>query len=524
MRFLHQLKTFKYGVAELCCMSSEIISGLHRLERAVLPLLQKHSSVEALVSSSGMRDVEVLRGLQWLKGKGLAEVREDLAEVVELDSNGKVYREKGLPEKRFLQIVGSGRAGLSKLLASGLSREEVNVSIGLLKRNGWINVGNDKELFFEITEKGREKLKTGFDEQLLLQKLDAPTSLSELDEKGKKAVKNLGERKDVLKIGVRKTISARLTEKGRKVAASPELKEKVVDRLTPEMIKSGSWKNEKLRSYDIKTPVPKVYFGKKQPYRRFLEDVREKFIALGFREMTGPIVESEFWNMDALFMPQFHSARDIHDAYYVKEPKYATDLPKDIVEKVAKAHEKGILGSKGWRYKFDYKKTARLILRSHDTSISPRILSSKELQIPGKYFQIVRCFRYDVVDATHNADFDQIGGFVVDEGLNLRHLFGLLRLFAKEFCGTDEIKVVPSYFPFTEPSAALYAKHPSMGWIELAGAGIFRPEMDKPLGVDKPVIAWGIGLGRVAMFKLGLNDIRQLYSHDLEFLRNARVI
>ncbi len=471
-----------------------------------------------------MKEVEVLRGLQWLGGKGFVKVKESVQEIVELDGNGIVYRQKGLPEKRFLHLVGGGKVSLSQLIKSGLTEEEVNVSIGLLKRNGWISIGKEKKLFFEITEKGKEKLGKGFDEQLLLQKLDRPRSLGELDEKEKKAVKALSERKAVLKSGVKKEVTAFLTDSGKVIAASPEIKEKVVDRLTPEMIKSGSWKSEKLRSYDMAAPVPKSYFGKKQPYRRFLEEVRGKFVALGFKEMTGPLVESEFWNMDALFMPQFHSARDIHDAYYIKGPKYATDLPKPLVEKVGKAHENGIQGSRGWRYKFDYKKTARLILRSHDTSISPRTLSSKELQIPGKYFQIVRCFRYDVVDATHNADFDQIGGFVVDEKLNLRHLFGLLRLFAKEFCGTDEIKVVPSYFPFTEPSAALYAKHPNLGWIELAGAGIFRPEMTVPLGVDKPVIAWGIGLGRVAMFKLGLKDIRQLFSHDLEFLRNAKVV
>ena len=116
------------------------------------------------------------------------------------------------------------------------------------------------------------------------------------------------------------------------------------------------------------------------------------------------------------FMPQFHSARDIHDAYYVKEPKYADDLPDDLVNAVKEAHEKGIPGSKGWNYEFDLKKTSRLILRSHDTAISPRTLSSEDLQVPGKYFQISRCFRYDVIDATHNADFDQIGGVCGGEG------------------------------------------------------------------------------------------------------------
>ena len=116
-------------------------------------------------------------------------------------------------------------------------------------------------------------------------------------------------------------------------------------------------------------------------------------------------------------------------------------------------------------------------------------------------------------------------GIVVEEGINLRHLIGLLKLFAKEFCNTDKVKVVPSYFPFTEPSAALYAKHPSLGWIELGGAGIFRPEMVKPLvGRHAPVIAWGIGIDRIAMFRLGLDDIRELFSHDLGFLRTARVV
>ncbi len=504
----------------------DVIASLHRLERLVLPLLQKHSSADGLVKGSGMKEVEVLRGLQWLSGRGLVNVKESLQEVVELDSNGIVYRRKGLPEKRFLQLAGSGKVSLSQLIKSGLTEEEVNVSIGLLKRNGWISIVKEKELVFEITGQGKEKLGKGFDEQLLLQKLDRPRIISELEEKEKKAVKALSERKDVLKCGVKKSVAAFLTDKGKVIAASPELKDNVVDRLTPEMIKSGSWKSEKLRSYDMAAPVPRSYFGKKQPYRRFLEEVREKFVALGFKEMTGPLVESEFWNMDALFMPQFHSARDIHDAYYIKEPKYAADLPKELVRKVKAAHENGFgTGSKGWRYEFSDKKTSRLILRSHDTSISPRTLASKSLEVPGKYFQLVRCFRYDVIDATHLADFNQIGGFVIEEKIHLSQLFGLLRMFAKEFCNTDQVKVVPSYFPFTEPSAALYAKHPHLGWIELGGAGIFRPEMVKPLvGRVVPVIAWGIGIDRIAMFKLGINDIRELFSHDLEFLRNAKVI
>ncbi|MBI4440520.1 phenylalanine--tRNA ligase subunit alpha, partial [Candidatus Woesearchaeota archaeon] len=217
-------------------------------------------------------------------------------------------------------------------------------------------------------------------------------------------------------------------------------------------------------------------------------------------------------------------ARDIHDAYYIKEPKYGK-LDEKLVQGVKRAHENGFgTGSRGWHYDFDEKRTHRHLLRTQTTACSARMLASKELQIPGKYFAIARCFRYDVIDATHLADFNQTEGFVIEEGLNFRHLIGLLKMFAEEFCQTDRIKITPAYFPFTEPSAELHAKHPELGWIELGGSGIFRPEMLKPLGIDKPVIAWGIGIDRLAMFNLGLNDIRDLFSHDLKFLRNAKVV
>ncbi|MBU1704051.1 MAG: phenylalanine--tRNA ligase subunit alpha, partial [Nanoarchaeota archaeon] len=255
------------------------------------------------------------------------------------------------------------------------------------------------------------------------------------------------------------------------------------------------------------------------------DQVRQKFIGLGFCEMTGPIVESEFWNMDALFMPQFHSARDIHDAYYVKEPASMKLDPK-LVKNIKESHEKGFgTGSKGWEYDFDVKRTHNTLLRTQGTACSARMLASPELKIPGKYFGITRCFRYDVIDATHNCDFYQTEGIVIEEGLDFGHLKGLLKMFAEEFAETDQIRIRPAYFPFTEPSAELFAKHPDLGWIELGGAGIFRPELVKPLtGKDVSVLAWGLGIDRLGMFKLGIKDIRQLFSHDLGFMRNVRVI
>ena len=109
--------------------------------------------------------------------------------------------------------------------------------------------------------------------------------------------------------------------------------------------------------------------------------------------------------------------------------------------------------------------------------------------------------------------------------MTFRHLVSLLKMFAKEFANTEEIKLVPGYFPFTEPSVELYAKHPVLGWVELGGAGMVRPEVVKSLlGRNVPACLWGLGVDRLGMFNLGLKDIRQLFSQDINFLRKSRVM
>ncbi|HIG98485.1 TPA: phenylalanine--tRNA ligase subunit alpha [Candidatus Woesearchaeota archaeon] len=506
--------------------TEEIAGSLHRLERAVLPHLEKHSAVSDIIAASRMQEVEVMRALNWLQNKGLVKVTEAIEELVVLGENGKAYAKTKMPEMRFLNTVKNKPLPLAEIKkAAGLNDDEIGANIGSLMRMKAIEDVAAAEKTFRITETGKKLSDGGTPAQRFLSR-KFPLKVNELSPEEKALVSELKKRKDVIREDVVKNRTAALTGPGKEAARKSLTSAQTVDQLTPEMLATGSWEKASFRPYNLATQAPRAFFGKLQPYREFLEEVREKFAALGFEEMTGPIIESEFWNMDALFMPQFHSARDIHDAYYVKEPKSATDLPQQLVKKVKSAHENGFgTGSRGWRYQFSEEKTARLIMRSQTTACSARKLASADLKIPGKYFAIGRCFRYDVIDAKHLADFNQVEGIVVEEKMNLRQLIGLLKLFAREFCGTDQVKVVPSYFPFTEPSASLYAKHPQLGWMELAGAGIFRPEMVKPLvGRQAGVLAWGIGIDRIAMFKLGLNDIRQLFSHDLNFLRNARVI
>ena len=500
----------------------KLIQGLHPLERKVLPSLETSHLFSDIVKASNLKDVEVMRALQWLQNKKVLSIKEDVKEVVSLDSNGKEYVKKGLPEVRFLRALDKEKGINDIMKEADLKKEEVNVCLGVLRGKAAINVRKDKELMVSITDQGKRLLdKESLEEKFL--KSGFPVEASKLKDEERFALENLKKRKNIIKAELKKIKSVQLSEIGKKLAKK-KLDSNVLDRLTPEMLKNGSWKGKKFRSYDVKINVPEVFGGKKQQYRRFLDGVRQKFMSLGFSEMFGPIVETNFWDMDALFMPQFHSARDIHSAYFIKDPK-ESKLDPELVDKVRKAHENGFnTGSKGWQYRFDKGLTKRNILRTQGTALSARMLVSPDLKIPGKYFGVARCFRPDVIDATHNVDFYQVEGIVIEEGLDFRHLKALLKMFAEEFAETDQIKIKPAYFPFTEPSAELFAKHPELGWIELGGSGIFRPELVKPLlGKEMPVLAWGIGIDRIAMFKLGINDIRQLFSHDLGFLRKSKI-
>ncbi len=292
--------------------------------------------------------------------------------------------------------------------------------------------------------------------------------------------------------------------------------------LTPELLKNGAWKSRSFRRYNIDVPPSRVLTGRKNPYCSFLDRLKDKLASLGFEEFDGPLVETEFWNCDALFMPQFHSARDIHDVYHLKDPTHAKAIEQPFLDQVAAAHENGWkTGSRGWGYRFDRDFTRRLILRSQGTVLSAKTLP--RAKVPGKYFGVVRCFRYDKVDATHLSDFYQTEGIVLGEEVNLRTLLGLLKMFAEEVALAREVKYVPGFFPFTEPSVEVHIKHPTLGWFELGGSGIFRPEVTEPLGIKVPVLAWGIGIDRMAMVSMGLSDIRDLFSNTLEEVRMRRI-
>jgi phenylalanyl-tRNA synthetase alpha chain len=147
---------------------------------------------------------------------------------------------------------------------------------------------------------------------------------------------------------------------------------------------------------------------------------------------------------------------------------------------------------------------------------------SKHNKTPIKVFSIEPVFRKESIDRTHLPEFYQVEGIVVEEGSSFRMLLGILKEFYRRM-GFSEIRMRPAYFPYTEPSMEVEVKFKGE-WLELGGSGIFRPEVVAPFDVDEPVLAWGLGLERLAMLKFGLDDIRQLYISDLDWLKKSPIV
>ncbi|KPU63020.1 phenylalanyl-tRNA synthetase [Thermococcus sp. EP1] len=485
----------------------------------------KKVKFEDLVKETNLDQVAVMRAILWLQSKGLARLHERQKKIVRITELGRKYGQIGLPERRALKLlVERGKITLDDL-KDVLSEDELRPIIGILRKEGWANIKKEEGiLVLEATDKAKEALSKE-------RPIDVVLKL--LVEKGEVEAKNIEQiipLKEVKsrKIGEEDIKSEReveITEEGLKlVEMGLELK-KEVSILTPELIKSGEWRNVEFKRFNIQAPVKRIYPGKKQPYRAFLDKIRRKLIEMGFIEMSAEsLIETQFWNFDALFQPQNHPARDWTDTYQLKYPKHGYLPSEELVERVKASHEHGwITGSRGWGYKWDPRTAMLLMPRAHATALSARQLG-KGVQIPGKYFAIQRVFRPDVLDRTHLIEFNQVDGFVVGEDLTFKHLLGILKRFAVEIAGAKKVKFLPDYYPFTEPSVQMSAYHEELGWVEFGGAGIFREEMTKPLGIDAPVIAWGIGIDRLAMFKLGIDDIRYLFSYDLKWLREAKLV
>ena len=506
---------------------ASLISKLHPLERVVLPLLKENKELSEIVKISKLQEIEVMRAFQWLENKNLLKIDKKKIVWINLDKNGLLYKKEGLPEKIFLSVLDDNFKALNIISKkSKLSREEINACIGLLKRRSAVDVKKEGEtLYLKITEAGKKLLNSRSNEEKFLEKT-FPIDASTIKEAEQLLIKELRSRKEFIKVEERNLVFVELTELGKELA-NLKLEGEVINRLTKEMLRTGSWKNKQFRSYDIEINVPKKYPGKKHFVNQAIEYAKHVWIEMGFKEMTGDFVNTSFWNFDALFTAQDHPIRELQDTFYIGGEAEKGKLPsQELVRKLKEVHENGgNTGSKGWGYKWEENEAKKNVLRTHTTVMTPKKLAQlSPKDLPAKYFGLGKVFRNEALDWSHLFEFNQTEGIVIDEKANFRHLLGYLKQFFKKM-GYPKARFRPAFFPYTEPSVEIDVWHPVHNkWFELGGAGMLRPEVVVPLlGKDVPVLAWGPGLDRIILDYYNITDIRELYKNDIKQLKESKV-
>jgi len=506
---------------------------LRENETRILAAIDKHdgkATVDALIAETQLPDSAVMRAALILQENELVKIHANIETQLKLTAEGETYLQNDLPERQLINAV-LQQGGTSNLTEAAkntsISPELVQVALGWTQRKKWATY-NPKTNTLTVPQPPKVE-----DDEKLLQTFKGKQQIpfNQLTSEQKAVAETLKKRRlltvedktqrilSLTPIG-KQTLKAQGTAFGAEIALT-----ETVTQLKPEHITTGKWRTLKLQPYNIQAPVAKTYGGKKHPYLAFLDEVRAKLVTLGFQEMTGTVVEAAFFNFDALYTPQDHPAREQDGIYYIKNAGEAnlTAYPQTI-QNVKATHENGDqTGSTGWQTTYTKAEAKKLVLRGHGTCLSARTLLHKDLQIPSRHFSIARVYRPEVVDKTHLSEFNQVEGIVIDKNLNLKDLLGVLGKFAKEIAGADKIRFKPDYFPFTEPSVELSAYKEGFGWVEFGGSGIFRPEVTLPLGIKEPVIAWGLGVDRLFMMRACMDDIRCIFSQNLDWLRKKEV-
>jgi phenylalanyl-tRNA synthetase alpha chain len=457
-----------------------------------------------------------------LNDAGLVAVTEEPTETLELTDEGREYVDAGLPEVRLYEAAraasedGERGAGMGEVVdAAGLDGEAVDIALANFARKGYGEIERG-EVHLGDTDPDADR------------EAAALAALAAGEEPPESPVDRLVERGLVERHeGTRRLVG--LTQDGvTELMAGVEVAERV-DRLTPELLTSGEWRDVEFAEYNVAAEAPEVQTGRKHPLREMADRVKDVFVGMGFEEMQGPTADADFWIHDCLFMPQDHPARTHWDRFALSQPEEIDELPPDLVERVQSAHREGVgPDSEGYRSPWDEGFARKLALRGHTTSLTSRHLAGEalgDLEPPQRFFSVEKAYRNDELDATHLLEFYQIEGWVMAEELSVRDLMGTFTEFYRQF-GITDLQFKPTYNPYTEPSFELFGRHPETDeLIEIGNSGLFRPEMLEPLGVDCDVMAWGLALERLHMLATGAEDIRDVHGTlvDLEYLRTEEV-
>jgi phenylalanyl-tRNA synthetase alpha chain len=495
------------------------------LDYAVLTYLQQHPdeiTFGDLASRLGKDQSQVSACCQLRAQDGLLELREEERRSLKLGKKAQPFVDNGFPERKIIQALEQlGGEGDFNAIAekAGIPAQEIGQSLKFLKTKNW---AEQQGKSLKLTPTGKEQLHRELADEALVKFLH---------EKGEQEIGAFPQAEEALKLlqgrtGVveerpRTLRYARLSAQGHEAVQNGLESRKQVNILTQEMMLSGEWKNLEFRPYDVSLASEDVYPGKTHPFVSIIQQTRKVFLELGFSETVSPYVESSFWDFDALFQPQDHPARDMQDTFYIGKPEQCQLPRQEWVDAVGATHESGgETGSLGWRYDWNRELIKQPVLRTHTTASTIRALAA-DPNPPRKVFCVGPVFRRETVDYKHLPVFHQVDGIIIDEKASFASLLGTLRAFYGKM-GFDKFQFRPAFFPYTEPSVEIFVWSDRKGdWVEMGGAGVFRPEVTRPLGCKVPVLAWGLGLERLAMFRYELGSIGELYRARLNWLKET---
>ena len=512
--------------------SAKGLGQLHPIEKLLLKRLSAADSVisiERLIDLTGLGIDQVRRGIEWLKFKNLISLKEKSVSVIQLGNKGRIAIEKGLPERRLVNAIRTSHDD-QKMLLSNIIQKKGNVLFDDPKESSsaFENALRNKWVKQERLPSGERALvlmpaaNSLSPQEKMLQKLNSQENIDvgKLSSEENEAYHILKRRPDYLIEKKQKT-----TE----IMISPHAKEQILhgdifidhnnnleqrEHLTQEIISSGAWKKIKLRPIDVQAPVPSLHIGRKNPLIELIDEIKEIFIGLGFMEIEGSLVQSSFWNFDALFTPQDHPSREMQDTFYVSGIKQKNFATAEQIQQISEIHKKA------WDENWDVEEAERTVMRTHTTPVTIKYLAEKNPE-DSRIFSIGRVFRNENLSYKHLAEFTQVEGVATAQNVTLRGLMGLQTEFYSKL-GIKKVKFWPTFFPYTEPSLQSMVYNDSLKkWVELFGMGIIRPEIVKTLKLKNPVLAWGGGVERIAMLRFKLNDVRDLYSNKLSWLRGV---
>jgi len=492
--------------------SAKGLGQLHPIEKLLLKRLSAADSVisiEGLIDLTGLGIDQVRRGIEWLKFKNLISLKENSVSVIQLGNKGRIAIEKGLPERRLVNAIRTSHD--QKMPLSNM-------------RNKWVKQerlpSGERAL---VLMPAANILST---QEKILQKLNSQENIDvgKLSSEENEAYHMLKRRPDYLIEKKQKTTEIMISQYAKEQILHDDISSDIfIDHnnnleqrvhLTQEIISSGAWKKIKLRPIDVQAPVPSLHIGRKNPLTELIDEIKEIFIGLGFMEIEGVLVQSSFWNFDALFTPQDHPSREMQDTFYVSGIKQKNFATAEQIQQISEIHKKA------WDENWDVEEAERTVMRTHTTPVTIKYLAEKKPE-DSRIFSIGRVFRNENLSYKHLAEFTQVEGVATGQNVTLRGLMGLQTEFYSKL-GIKKVKFWPTFFPYTEPSLQSMVYNDSLKkWVELFGMGIIRPEIVKTLKLKNPVLAWGGGVERIAMLRFKLNDVRDLYSNKLSWLRGV---